>query len=40
VQIGDKIMISPSGYNAQVGFIFDHKDEPVSYARPGENVLI
>jgi peptide chain release factor subunit 3 len=38
IRIGDKIMISPSGYPAQVGAILDHKNENVSFARPGENV--
>ncbi len=33
-------MISPSGYPAQVGYIFDHLNKPVGYARPGENVMI
>jgi peptide chain release factor subunit 3 len=40
IRIGDKIMISPSGYQAQVGAILDHKNEIVSFARPGENVQI
>jgi len=40
IRIGDKIMISPSGYPAQVGAILDHKNENVSFARPGENVQI
>ena len=38
IRVGDKIMISPSGYPAQVGAILDHKNENVSFARPGENV--
>lgn len=40
IRIGDKIMISPSGYPAQVGQILDHKNESVLFARPGENVQI
>ena len=40
IRIGDKIMISPSGYPAQVGAILDHKNENVLFARPGENVQI
>lgn len=40
VKVGDKIMISPSGYPAQVGVILDHKNESVMFARPGENVQI
>jgi peptide chain release factor subunit 3 len=40
VTIGDKILISPSGYLAQVGSIMDHKNDQVKYARPGENVMI
>lgn len=27
IHIGDKIMVSPSGYPAQVGAILDHKNE-------------
>ena len=40
IRVGDKIMISPSGYPAQVGAILDHKNENVLFARPGENVQI
>jgi peptide chain release factor subunit 3 len=40
LRIGDKIMISPSGFPAQVGAILDHKNESVMFARPGENVQI
>lgn len=40
IAVGDKIMISPSGYPAQVGSILDHKNESVRFARPGENVQI
>jgi len=40
IRIGDKIMVSPSGYPAQVGAILDHKNESVKFARPGENVQI
>jgi peptide chain release factor subunit 3 len=40
IKIGDKIMVSPSGYPAQVGAILDHKNENVMFARPGENVQI
>jgi peptide chain release factor subunit 3 len=40
VRVGDKIMISPSGYPAQVGSILDHKNDSVMFARPGENVSI
>ena len=40
VRIGDKVMLSPSGYPAQIGWIIDHKNEAVEYARPGENVFI
>ena len=40
IRVGDKIMISPSGLPAQIGGIFDHKNESVEYARPGENVQI
>lgn len=38
VRIGDKVMLSPSGYPAQIGGILDHKNENVKFARPGENV--
>lgn len=30
----------PSGYPAQIGAIYDHKNEYVKFARPGENVQI
>lgn len=40
ISIGDKVMVSPSGYPAQVGQILDHKNEQVRFARPGENVQI
>jgi peptide chain release factor subunit 3 len=40
IRVGDKIMIAPSGYPAQVGAILDHKNENVAFARPGENVQI
>jgi peptide chain release factor subunit 3 len=40
IRVGDKIMISPTGYPAQVGVILDHKNESVMFARPGENVQI
>lgn len=40
IRVGDKIMISPTGYPAQVGGILDHKNESVMFARPGENVQI
>ena len=38
IRIGDKVMLSPSGYPAQIGGILDHKNENVKFARPGENV--
>ena len=38
IRVGDKIMVSPSGYPAQIGLILDHKNESVKFARPGENV--
>lgn len=40
MRVGDKIMVSPSGYPAQIGLILDHKNESVKFARPGENVQI
>jgi peptide chain release factor subunit 3 len=40
VRLGDKVIISPSGYKAQIGEIHDHKNGLVKYARPGENVMI
>ena len=40
VRVGDKIQIMPSCYPAQVGEILDHKNDPVMFARPGENVQI
>lgn len=40
VAVGDKIMISPSGFPAQIKEILDHKNESVAFARPGENVQI
>lgn len=40
IHVGDKIMMSPSGYPAQIGAILDHKNESVRFARPGENVQI
>ena len=38
IRIGDTVMLSPSGYPAQIGGILDHKNENVKFARPGENV--
>jgi translation elongation factor EF-1alpha len=38
IHVGDKIMMSPSGYPAQIAAILDHKNESVRFARPGENV--
>lgn len=40
VRIGDKIALSPHQTPSQVGFILDHKNQVVRYARPGENVQI
>jgi len=40
IKVGDKIMVLPSGLPSQVGSILDHKNSPVMFARPGENVQI
>jgi peptide chain release factor subunit 3 len=40
IRIGDKVLISPSGFLTQVSSILDHKNDSVLYARPGENVQI
>lgn len=40
IKIGDKLVISPTGYQTQVGAILDHQNQSVMYARPGENVLV
>lgn len=40
INVGDKVMITPSGYPAQIGQILDHKNEQVRFARPGENVQV
>jgi peptide chain release factor subunit 3 len=38
VRVGDKLALSPHQTASQVGFILDHKNQMVRYARPGENV--
>lgn len=38
VRVGDKLALSPHQTPSQVGFILDHKNQMVRYARPGENV--
>jgi selenocysteine-specific translation elongation factor len=38
VRVGDEIVLSPHYTPSQVGFILDHKNQAVRYARPGENV--
>jgi len=40
VRIGDKLALSPHHTASQVGFILDHKNQNVRFARPGENVQI
>lgn len=40
INLGDKLMVMPSGNPTQVGMILDHKNESVKFARPGENVQI
>jgi translation elongation factor EF-1alpha len=40
VRVGDKLALSPHQTASQVGFILDHKNQMVRYARPGENVQI
>ena len=40
MRVGDKLALSPHQTASQVGFILDHKNQMVRYARPGENVQI
>ncbi len=40
VKLGDSIKIMPSGHQCQVMTVYNSKEEPVKYAKPGENVKL
>jgi len=40
VKLGDAVKIMPSGTTCQVVTVYNSKDEPVKYAKPGENVKL
>jgi peptide chain release factor subunit 3 len=40
INVGEKLTIVPSGLPCQIQTIYNSKEQPVQYAKPGENIKL